>query len=552
VTEAKPTVYYFDEFRLDGGRGTLHGLGDVVLGLRPKSYALLQLLVENSNRLHSRAELLEALWPDVVVTDDSLTQCVSDLRNAFGARAAFVLRTVPRRGYILTAKVRTDTSGESTPTPSGQSAVTSPASSACLVLKPFLAASSGPLTELAKTLSADLIAELTRLEGVRVFAESHGQAPAYRFQSELRISGDNLSVTVLLDDAESGATVWAETIERSSKAGLERLDGIAEVLAAAIGRHVDREDLRRARLKSHPDLSVRELCLLGRDHHQRGTEEDTIIALSLFDQAIALAPNFALAHAWQAYTVHRVITHGWGPSIDNETARGRALTHARRAVQLEPESPLCLSRLAFVLMLHQRWDEAVETAHSALRIARPADYASRNTCCEVLAHGGAPLEAANAVRRALALDTHAPPTTRSLLGRALLLAGDPETALPELRWCAARLPDYVPCFHSIIVAAIETGRVDEAKHALREAIRLQPHWIPKNHTGTWFFRHETDAERFKTAFFAAGWQGYMANNQTPAKDALTNEANHRSAGGCVTSPGRPDADLRATKPLGNA
>jgi hypothetical protein len=133
-----------------------------------------------------------------------------------------------------------------------------------------------------------------------------------------------------------------------------------------------------------------------------------------------------------------------------------------------------------------------------------------------------------------------------------LLSGDPESALPELRWCAARLPDYVPCFHSIIVAAIETGRVDEAKQGVREAIRLQPHWVPENHSGTWFFRHEVDAERFKAAFRAAGWSNIPSHREKPAKDVLANEAANASDAGFVASTGQSNASLRDTKPLGNA
>jgi predicted Zn-dependent protease len=158
-------------------------------------------------------------------------------------------------------------------------------------------------------------------------------------------------------------------------------------------------------------------------------------------------------------------------------------------------------------MLHQRWDEAVMTARTSLRTGRPADYASRNTCAEVLAHAGHPGEAADAVQLALSLDPHCPPTTRSLLGRALVLAGRMEEALPELQWCAARMPDYAPCFHSLVVAAVETGRLEEARAALREVIRLTPGWVPHNHTGEWFFRRPCDVERFQAAFRAAGLVG---------------------------------------------
>ncbi len=151
----------------------------------------------------------------------------------------------------------------------------------------------------------------------------------------------------------------------------------------------------------------------------------------MFDRAIAADTDDALGYAWLAFTVQRVVTYGWGPPNGAQGAVDRALGLARRAVQLAPDSPLCLSRLAFALLLHQRWDEAIMTARAAMRAARLTDYATANTCTEVLAHGGYATEAAEMLQRALALDPHCPPGTRSLLGRALLLAGKSEEALAE-------------------------------------------------------------------------------------------------------------------------
>jgi DNA-binding winged helix-turn-helix (wHTH) protein/tetratricopeptide (TPR) repeat protein len=510
--ESQAAVYQFDEFRLDVARGTLLDLDDAVREVRPKAFALLRYLVENPGRLHGRVELLETLWPDVAVTDDSLTQCMSDLRHAFGDRATHILKTVPRRGYVLTADVRAES-----PIPAPPPVhIAASGRTALLILEPFDHAGGGLAAQLARLLTTDLLTELTRFEGVRVFAASHGETEgAFRIRGEVRAVGRTLRITARIENAATGAALWAERFERPRGRSSELPDGLVETLSAALVRQVDREDIRRARQKPDAELTVRDLCLLGQEHHQHGTEADTFVALDMFDRAVAAAPDYALAHAWQAFTVQRAVTYGWGPPGGAQVARDRALALARRAVELDPESPLCLSRLAFALLLHQRWDEAVMTARAALRAGRPADYASRNTCTEVLSHGGHPAEAVEAIRRALSQDPHCPPITRSLLGRALLLDGRPEEALPELRWCAAHLPDYVPCFHSLIVAAVETGRMEEARAALREAIRLQPNWVPRNNTGSWFFRHASDAQRFLAAFHAAGLaepEGEQAND----------------------------------------
>ena len=71
--------------------------------LRSKSFALLRLLVENAGRLLSRDTIMKALWPDVLVTDDNVTQCIHDIRVALGSEAQQMLHTRFRRGYLFTS-----------------------------------------------------------------------------------------------------------------------------------------------------------------------------------------------------------------------------------------------------------------------------------------------------------------------------------------------------------------------------------------------------------------------------------------------------------------
>jgi TolB-like protein/DNA-binding winged helix-turn-helix (wHTH) protein/Flp pilus assembly protein TadD len=96
--------YGFDRFTLDPGRGTLQG-PDGEIRLRPKSYELLLYLLRHPGRLVGREELLHAVWGHVAVTDDSVTQCLVEIRRALGADARRVVRTVPRRGYVLDVPV---------------------------------------------------------------------------------------------------------------------------------------------------------------------------------------------------------------------------------------------------------------------------------------------------------------------------------------------------------------------------------------------------------------------------------------------------------------
>jgi TolB-like protein/DNA-binding winged helix-turn-helix (wHTH) protein/tetratricopeptide (TPR) repeat protein len=78
---------------------------DREIELRPKSFALLCYLVENAGRLVPKDELVKELWPNVIVTDESLARCVSDVRLALNDDGRRIIKTVPGQGYLLAAPV---------------------------------------------------------------------------------------------------------------------------------------------------------------------------------------------------------------------------------------------------------------------------------------------------------------------------------------------------------------------------------------------------------------------------------------------------------------
>src|SRR5437660_2193608 len=113
---------YFDGFTLDLTRGCLVR-GAQEIKLRPKPFEALKYLVENSGRLISKAELIQVLWPETAVTDDSLVQCLMEVRRALGDEAQQMIKTVPRRGYIFDRPVRDNASIRSVTTVTEESGV---------------------------------------------------------------------------------------------------------------------------------------------------------------------------------------------------------------------------------------------------------------------------------------------------------------------------------------------------------------------------------------------------------------------------------------------
>jgi DNA-binding winged helix-turn-helix (wHTH) protein len=104
IKQLEHRVFRFDRFTLDLTRGSLQ-LGEQDIYLRPKAFDVLCYLVESAGRLVSKSELYEAIWPDVVVSDDSLVQCIGELRQKLGDNEHRLIKTVSRRGYLLDASV---------------------------------------------------------------------------------------------------------------------------------------------------------------------------------------------------------------------------------------------------------------------------------------------------------------------------------------------------------------------------------------------------------------------------------------------------------------
>jgi TolB-like protein/DNA-binding winged helix-turn-helix (wHTH) protein len=102
TSTAGDPVLRFDGFVLDVAHRSLRR-ADREVALRPRSFDVLAYLAGAAGRVVGKDELLAALWPGVVVTEDSLTRCISDIRRALGDDDQHVIKTLPRRGYVFVA-----------------------------------------------------------------------------------------------------------------------------------------------------------------------------------------------------------------------------------------------------------------------------------------------------------------------------------------------------------------------------------------------------------------------------------------------------------------
>ena len=114
--EFTAATFRFDAFELDTQRRTLQRSGAEV-ELRPLAFEALAHLVRHAGHVVTKDELIAAVWPGLVVTDDSIARCISDIRRALGDVEQRIIKTVPRRGYTLAVPVGLHGPGFAEPEP---------------------------------------------------------------------------------------------------------------------------------------------------------------------------------------------------------------------------------------------------------------------------------------------------------------------------------------------------------------------------------------------------------------------------------------------------
>src|SRR5436190_7631080 len=100
----QPMLLKFLGFTLDADRCSLLK-ADRDIKLRPKTFDVLRLLLQNAGRLVRREELIGTVWPNVIVNEEAVTQCVSEVRQALGDREHKIIKTIARRGYLFAVPV---------------------------------------------------------------------------------------------------------------------------------------------------------------------------------------------------------------------------------------------------------------------------------------------------------------------------------------------------------------------------------------------------------------------------------------------------------------
>lgn len=286
----------------------------------------------------------------------------------------------------------------------------------------------------------------------------------YLVQGSLKRLGEHARITVRLVDAGKRAQLWGESYDVPLADILAVPDKVTGAIVATLHGRVESAVIEQSRRK--PTLEAYECVVRGIKHLRGYGPDDNKRALDLFQQAMDLDPDYALARAYRAFA--DVVMHGYGDAPDAVLAR--ALSLAASAVELDGSDGQCHWILGTIHTY--RGDRISAERHSQRACAlNPNDANAIIGSGRLLARRGRHEEGIDRIREAMRLNPYHPEWYWATLGSVLYSARKYADAA-ESFGRVTRPGYWILC--RIASCHAQLGRTSEAAAAAAEARRLRP------------------------------------------------------------------------------
>ncbi|HEV8714895.1 MAG TPA: tetratricopeptide repeat protein [Candidatus Binatia bacterium] len=303
-----------------------------------------------------------------------------------------------------------------------------------IVVLPFTNMSGDPEQEyFSDGITEDITADLSKISGFFVIARnsaftykgkavkvqdvSREMGVRYVLEGSVRKAGEQVRVTAQLIDGSSGGHVWSERYNRPLTDIFAVQDEIVQQLVTTLRVEVQEAERERVRRIPTNNLTAYDALLRAEEPFHRVTPEGVAQARPLYEQAIALDPQYAAAYAWLGWTYWEE-SH-WNPD-PQKLEQGFAL--AKQAVALDDSLPAAHSLLSLIYQKRQQPEQAIAEGERAVAFD-PNNANSAAWLGEVLNYEGRPAEAIGWLEKALRLNPQYPFWYAVQLGLAYRLTG---------------------------------------------------------------------------------------------------------------------------------
>lgn len=452
------SVYAFGPFVLDPDERSLTRNGRR-LPVPGKAWQILLMLAEAGGRLVPHETLRAKLWSNVVVEERTLTVHVSTLRKALGGGLpADFIETVPRAGYRLSAPVHILRQSPSGPLTEARTLAVRPFSTSDLAdSDTYLGI--GIADAVTTVLSAVPGLTVSPVEAVKDLAVARSLGVNHLLEGSVQRSDERLRVSARLIDVASGRTEWSERFEQSRGEGVALQDAIATLVATSMPDSPPADlELRSYRPRA---ADAYFLQLEARAHLKPFTRLPLIKALTLFEQALALDPDYALAHAGLASTYLLMASTAMLRLLQVDEAMPMARRAAQRAIALDEGLAEAWAALGRVKMEYDwDWDGAeADLAHAVA--LNSSSVEALGTYGQFLSAMGRHDEAVENMEQARRLDPRSVETLQHL-AIVYWMAGQGEKALEAVDDSLKVLPGSTRAHYGRMMILDQLGRHEEA------------------------------------------------------------------------------------------
>ena len=509
-------------FVLDLQHGELLDIAGRQVPLRKQALDVLLTLASDIGHVVTKDELLRRVWPGVVVTEDSLAQAIADIRRALGDHDHMLVRTAPRRGYLLAIPM-VDGGAEVRQAPdpevlAGDAAHAPPSAVALIrtgrrwrwaIAAGVLAAAAGlwwaamhgrgagsvhgppqiavlafherghgvELASLGASLSEDLEMELGRNQGLNVVANHSSFAVSgkglttaelglrlhaqYLIDGVVQRDGERLDIQAELIDVRADKVLWVSRHQTEGGAVVRARDEIVRKVAGTLFSKMRESEKQRAVRAPPASLDVYALTQRGLALKHQFTPDAIREARSGLERALAADPQYAAT--WWVL--------GWVNTVDawfgltgewNPTRLPEAVAQIRHGIELDPYSSTAYVALSTALVDQE---EALGAAQRAVELA-PGNAEAWLFQAAAQLPLRPPQQALASVQRAMEMNPIPPSYFHDPYSRVLWANGRYDDALHEAEVCSHASPLLGDCHFTQLLAHAQRGEFDRAREHL--------------------------------------------------------------------------------------
>ena len=333
----------------------------------------------------------------------------------------------------------------------------------------------------ADGITEDIITDLSKLSGILVIARNSSWAyknkpvkvqqvaedlgVRYVLEGSVRRQGDTVRINAQLIDALGGQHLWAERYDGSIQDVFALQDQVVGQIVAALAVRLTHEERSSVKLAETANPQAYDAFLQGWAHYRLGPEDENDKAIALFEQAIALDPDYGRAYAALAAASWRIVQSTWESTTEGGYQRAYDRMQAALAKAMRQPNALAHAVSAEVLSKQGRYEEAFAEIGRAMAIA-PNDPDNYLRKARILNATGRAAEAEESVRWAMRLDPLYSPDHLRALAISLFHQQRYEEAVDTLERLLALQPE-VDDYITLIASLGHLGRKDGVPEAIK-------------------------------------------------------------------------------------